>query len=140
MPTKKFVRNAVQIAAFALVLLVVGSFASAQTASDDILPSGKKSDGCTLIGDGNFRDCCVAHDKDFFRGGSRQERRDSDKRLYECVCKKGTWNKLAAPFIWLGVRIGGLPFLPTSFRWGFGTKEKGYAKRRAAERSEETDL
>ena len=140
MPTKPPVFTAVQIAAFAVVLLVGGSFASAQSADGDILPSGKKSDGCTLIADGNIRDCCVAHDKDYFRGGTRQERRDSDKRLYECVCKKGGWNKLAAPFIWLGVRIGGLPFLPTGFRWGFGTQEKGYANPRVTNENVETEL
>jgi len=122
-----------------LFLACVGQIpAFAQTAgigqtADDRLPNGKKSDGCTLIGGKEFRACCVAHDRDYFFGGTIKERRKSDKRLFECVVKKKSFAaKLAAPFIWLGVRIGGLPFLPTSFRWGFGKKSK------TPEASEET--
>jgi hypothetical protein len=33
----------------------------------------------------------------------------------------------------MGVRIGGVPFLNTGFRWGFGSNEKGYTKKRAAD-------
>lgn len=139
MPASKLFKTAAQVAAIAAILFIGGDI-SAQVASDDILPSGQKSDGCTLIADGNIRDCCVAHDKDYFYGGTRKQRRESDKRLYQCVCKKGGWDKFAAPFIWLGVRIGGLPFLPTSFRWGFGTKEKGYTKTRVADKPIEADL
>jgi hypothetical protein len=128
MPAGKLVKTAAQFAAIAIVLLIDCSNARAQMSSADILPSGQKSDGCTLIADGDIRDCCVAHDKDYFYGGTRKARRSSDNRLYECVCKKGGWDKVFAPFIWLGVRIGGLPFLPTRFRWGFGTNVKGYAK------------
>lgn len=92
---------------------------------DDILPSGKKSDGCTLIPDGHIRDCCVAHDREYFFGGTEKERRAADERLYKCIRKKkGAQHKFLAPFIWLGVRIGGVSFLPTPFRWGFGKKEK----------------
>jgi len=93
--------------------------------SDDLLPDGTQSDGCTLIGGDDFKSCCVAHDRDYFLGGSIKQRRASDKRLYECVLEKKTLGaNLAAPFIWLGVRIGGLPFLPTPFRWGFGKRKK----------------
>ncbi|MFL6468165.1 MAG: hypothetical protein ACJ72Z_09445 [Pyrinomonadaceae bacterium] len=135
MPTGKLVKTAAQFAAIAIILLIGCSNARAQMSSDDVLPSGQKSDGCTLIADGDIRDCCIAHDKEYFQGGTRLERRASDKRLYECVCKKGGWDKFFAPFIWLGVRIGGLPFLPTKFRWGFGTKVKGYAKQPPVEKT-----
>jgi len=92
-----------------------------QKADDDLLPDGSKSDGCTLIGGNGFKACCVAHDRDYFLGGSWKDRFESDKRLYECVRKKKSFGaKLVAPFIWLGVRIGGVPFLSTPFRWGFG--------------------
>jgi len=135
MPTGKLVKTAAQFVVIAIVLLIAGSNAMAQMSSDDILPSGQKSDGCTLIAEGKIHDCCVAHDKEYFRGGTRKERRSSDKRLYECVCKKGGRDRVFAPFIWLGVRIGGLPFLPTKFRWGFGTNVKGYAKQPAVEKT-----
>ncbi len=97
----------------------------AQTTDDSVLPDGTKSDGCTLITDGPYRACCVAHDREYFYGGSEKERRESDNRLYECIRKThGTASKLKAVFIWLGVRIGGVSFLPTPFRWGFGNKKK----------------
>jgi hypothetical protein len=129
------IKTAAPLAAIAIILFIGSSTAWAQMSSDDVLPSGQKSDGCTLIAEGKIHDCCVAHDKEYFQGGTRHQRRNSDKRLYECVCKKGGWDKFFAPFIWLGVRIGGLPFLPTKFRWGFGTKLKGYAKQPPVEKS-----
>lgn len=77
-----------------------------------------KSDGCSLFPDGDYRNCCVEHDKAYYVGGSSKERRIADNRLHECVRAKG--HKFLAPVIWIGVRIGGVPFLPTPFRWGFG--------------------
>jgi hypothetical protein len=131
MPTNRSLRGAAFSAAIAIFICF--SSVPAQLSSDEILPSGKLSDGCTLIPDGDIRPCCLIHDQEYYRGGTRVERRDSDNKLYDCIReKKGFRHKLFAPFIWLGVRIGGLPFFPTSFRWGFGTKEKGYAKKRAA--------
>ena len=84
-----------------------------------------ETDGCSFFPDGNYRDCCVAHDKDYFEGGTGKERAESDKRLYRCVKKKKGWqNKLIAPLMWVGVRIGGVSFLPTPFRWGFKKRKK----------------
>ncbi len=85
------------------------------------MPPEFKSDGCSLFPDGNYRDCCVTHDKAYFFGGSLKERRAADKELYKCVRAKGN-NKFLASLIYLGVRVGGVPFLPTPFRWGFGHK------------------
>lgn len=88
------------------------------------MPSDFKSDGCSLFPDGNYRACCVEHDKDYYFGGSGAERKASDKRLYKCVkATRGWQNKLAAPIMWIGVRTLGVSFLPTSFRWGFGQKK-----------------
>ena len=107
---------------------------AAQIGSDEILPNGQISDGCTLIPDGHIKPCCLIHDQEYYRGGTREERRQSDDKLFNCVTKKkGFQHKVFAPFIWLGVRIGGIPFLPTTFRWGFGVNEKGYTKERAAD-------
>ncbi len=113
-----------------LICLLFLSFIAAvptlgQPADDDLLPDGTKSDGCTLIGGEEFKACCVAHDRDYYYGGTENERRESDKRLFECIAKKKSLGaKLASPFIWLGVRIGGVPFLNTPFRWGFGKKSE----------------
>ncbi len=87
-------------------------------------PLGFETDGCTAFPDGNYRDCCEAHDLDYYKGGSFKERRDSDKRLYSCVKSKPSWkNKYRAPMIYLGVRVFGTAWLPTPFRWGFGKKK-----------------
>lgn len=124
-----------RIFSYGVLFAVVGSsaIAPAQIGSDEIFPNGRRSDGCTLIPDGHIKPCCLVHDQEYFRGGTRHERKISDKKLYDCVkTKKGFQHKIFAPFIWLGVRIGGIPFLPTRFRWGFGTKEQGYTKKSAA--------
>lgn len=96
-----------------------------QTAAPDQDPPGFQSDGCSLVPDGDIRDCCIAHDREYYFGGTSKERRASDKRLYDCVRNKKGWqHKLTAPFVWIGVRIGGVPFLPTPFRWGFGKHKR----------------
>ncbi|MBX3245318.1 MAG: hypothetical protein KF685_12780 [Acidobacteria bacterium] len=94
------------------------------TTSQREMPATFRSDGCTMFPDGNYRECCVSHDEDYYFGGSGKERWRSDKRLFKCVkAKRGWQNKIAAPVMWLGVRVGGVSFLPTPFRWGFGKKQ-----------------
>lgn len=84
-----------------------------------------KSDGCSLFPDGGYQDCCVAHDKAYYFGGSWKERWRADKKLFKCVAgKRGFQHKFIAPVMWLGVRVGGVSWLPTRFRWGFGCKKK----------------
>ena len=99
-------------------VLSASGFSQAETAR--VMPPEFKSDGCTLFPDGNYRDCCVEHDKAYYFGGPLKERRAADNRLYECVKAKNS--KTIAGIMWLGVRIGAVPFLPTPFRWGFGNK------------------
>jgi hypothetical protein len=85
------------------------------------VPPDFVDDGCTWFPDGNYVDCCVIHDKTYYVGGSWKQRWKADGKLFKCVAaKKGVYPKLLAPIIWAGVRIGGAPFLPTKFRWGFG--------------------
>src|SRR5215212_10514705 len=106
MPADLNVR-AVMVFAAAVIILFATFVASAQISNDDLLPSGKKSDGCTLIPDGDIKGCCVAHDRDYYWGGTFRERRQSDKKLFFCIRNKpGIQHRIFAPFIWLGVRIG----------------------------------
>jgi hypothetical protein len=107
------------------ILFSSSAFAQSNTVSDTpTIPADFKSDGCTNFPDGDYTDCCVEHDKAYFVGGSWKMRWRADKKLYQCVAaKKGFKHKLIAPIMWAGVRVFGVPFLPTSFRWGFGRKK-----------------
>ncbi|MEJ7622743.1 MAG: hypothetical protein WKF34_02000 [Pyrinomonadaceae bacterium] len=93
-----------------------------QTGDATIADTPFKTDKCTMFPDGNYADCCIEHDRDYHAGGSLKERSDSDKRLKQCVRSKGKgWRRrFLANMIWVGVRVGGVHFLPTPFRWGFG--------------------
>jgi len=107
-----------------ITLFSAGVFAQADTSANPI-PAESKSGGCSLFPDCNYRQCCVEHDKDYYSGGTWKQRLQSDNRLYKCVSKtKGWQNKLIAPVMWMGVRVFGVSFLPTPFRWGFGKTKK----------------
>lgn len=82
------------------------------------------SDGCSVFPDGTFAqknlwlNCCQRHDFDYWQGGTYQQRLASDKRLKMCVSKVG--EPQIAALMLAGVRVGGTPYFPTSFRWGYG--------------------
>ena len=112
---------------YLFILLGVTAIFSAPgfSQSNDLrtMPDDFKTDGCTFFPDGNYRDCCVEHDKAYYFGGSLEGRRAADNQLYECVkSKQGKHKKLIARVMWMGVRVGAVSFLPTPFRWGFGNK------------------
>ena len=83
-----------------------------------------ESDGCSAFPDGTFEQkqlwlkCCTAHDLDYWMGGTYQQRKASDLRLQQCVASVG--EPLVATAMLAGVRVGGSPYWPTSFRWGYG--------------------
>lgn len=114
------------ITLFLLTSLVSGISAQtiAATQNNDI-PSGFKSDGCSMFPDGEYRDCCEKHDLDYFKGGTWKERWRSDNNLRKCVAaKKGFKYKPLSIMMWTGVRAFGVSWLPTPFRWGFGKSLK----------------
>ena len=82
------------------------------------------SDGCSSFPDGTFEhnqlwlSCCTAHDYAYWQGGTYQERLVADKELQQCGAKVGEPH--IANLMLAGVRVGGSPYLPTSFRWGYG--------------------
>lgn len=122
--------NRLIVAALLLICLSTiakaqGNLTSVAVNAARILPANFKTDGCTFFPDGGYRDCCVRHDLTYFAGGSLRERLRADNRLFLCVAKKKGWqHKIIAPLMWAGVRIGGVGFLPTPFRWGFGRRPK----------------
>lgn len=77
-----------------------------------------RTDGCSLAPDLNFRDCCVEHDRAYWMGGDESRRRTADLALRSCIEARGY--ETLAYLYYLGVRIGGLSWLPTPWRWGFG--------------------
>jgi hypothetical protein len=63
-------------------------------------------------------DCCVAHDLTYWKGGTWEQRVAADAKLRECVTEKH--QALSGMAMELGVRVGGTPYLPTSYRWVYG--------------------
>lgn len=82
------------------------------------------SDGCSRFPDGTlqksdlWRSCCEAHDLAYWRGGTQEERAAADLELQRCVA--GTGQEKLADIMLIGVRLGGSPWWPTSYRWGYG--------------------
>lgn len=82
------------------------------------------SDGCSAFPDGTLEqktlwlNCCTAHDFAYWKGGNYQQRLQADEALQSCVAQTG--QPEIARLMLAGVRVGGTPFLPTSFRWGYG--------------------
>jgi hypothetical protein len=100
------------------------------------------SDGCSLFPDGNLGDhklwcdCCFAHDIEYWRGGTEEDRKHSDERLRECVLGK-TGDARLAGLMYDGVRLGGSPVFVNWYRWGYGWPYgRGYAPLTEAERAD----
>ena len=82
------------------------------------------TDGCSMFPDGTFQQnelwlsCCTSHDIAYWQGGTFEQRLFADKELKSCVATVG--QPEIAQLMLMGVRAGGTPYLPTSFRWGYG--------------------
>ncbi len=82
------------------------------------------SDGCSSFPDGTldqkqlWQACCTEHDYAYWKGGTYSEREEADEALRACVSKVGETS--LALLMMAGVRVGGSPLFPTSFRWGYG--------------------
>jgi hypothetical protein len=106
-----------RIVIYSLFLLV-----SVSAQAETIAPF--TTDGCSIFPDGTYEQkelwlsCCTAHDYAYWQGGTYDERLIADEQLQQCVTKVG--EPQIANLMLAGVRIGGSPYLPTSFRWGYG--------------------
>jgi hypothetical protein len=76
------------------------------------------SDGCSCWPDYKWVVCCVEHDATYWMGGTKEERKQADIALAECVSHKGY--PIVGKIMYYGVRLEGVYWLPTPFRWGFG--------------------
>ena len=103
-----------------VLLMAIGLAACSDTA--DL--ASFTTDGCSAFPDGTtaqgelWLDCCTRHDVAYWMGGSEIDRRQADEDLKNCVAAVG--EPSIAKLMLAGVRVGGTPYLPTQFRWGYG--------------------
>lgn len=82
-------------------------------------PDGKKENP------EQWADCCFTHDLHYWLGGTKEERKQSDLALKECV--KFSGSTMAGFLMYIGVRLGGEPG-DASYSWGYGwTQSRGYS-------------
>jgi hypothetical protein len=116
----KSLRNLAAISQNGLVLTAL--FIACAAHADDIRSFA--SDGCSAFPDGTLAqqelwlNCCTAHDYAYWKGGTYDERLAADEALRVCVADVG--EAAVGRLMLAGVRVGGTPYLPTRFRWGFG--------------------
>ena len=103
-------------------ITILACLLAASGCNDDLAPFS--SDGCSAFPDGTLAqktlwlNCCAAHDLSYWQGGSYQQRLEADQELKNCVAQTG--QPEIAKLMLAGVRVGGTPLFPTSFRWGYG--------------------
>jgi len=84
-----------------------------------------RTDGCTLfpnrslIDESDWCDCCLEHDIAYWKGGTEEDRLAADEALRLCVLER-TGDEILAGLMFDGVRLGGSPYFPTWYRWGYG--------------------
>jgi hypothetical protein len=82
------------------------------------------TDGCSDFPNGTpkhrklWLKCCIEHDKKYWMGGTYKQRLQADFDLRACVQAVG--KPAIAELMLAGVRVGGSPWWPTRFRWGYG--------------------
>lgn len=122
-----------------LICLILLSSACSLAQAEEIAPF--TTDGCSDFPNGTpsqsslWLNCCVAHDKAYWAGGTYAERLVADNELERCVAARG--EPLIGGIMLVGVRIGGSPHWPTTFRWGYGwAGMRGYQPLSADERQQ----
>ena len=131
------------MSAIARTLLLVSAFTMSAGVSADQL-SSFTSDGCSSFPDGTldqqslWLDCCIRHDLAYWKGGTHEERLAADQALEHCVYQVGKPD--IARLMLAGVRVGGSPYYPTPFRWGYGWPyARGYKALSADEKQQVKD-
>ena len=120
-----------------LLVLMLGALLVVPCRAEELKPF--TSDGCSSFPNGTPKQndlwlaCCIVHDKAYWAGGTYEERLAADRELRSCVTAVG--EPEIALLMMDGVRVGGTPYLPTRFRWGFGWPyPRGYKALTAKER------
>lgn len=106
-----------------IAMLAITTTATASHLTDPPKPNPK--DGCSWTPDYNIASCCNDHDRAYRHGGSREQRKRADQKFRQCIRDKD--HSILDDVYYIGVRMNAVPWLPTSFRWGFGYPyEKGH--------------
>lgn len=98
------------------------ALASSTSYAENISPF--TSDGCSAFPNGNMEqqslwlNCCVMHDLAYWQGGTYEERVTADAELASCVADTG--ESEISKLMHAGVRVGGSPYFPMPYRWGYG--------------------
>ena len=81
-----------------------------------------QSDGCSVFWDGNWVDCCVAHDVQYWCGGPYLDRLAADLRLGVCVASNGypVIGQVIGILMPPVIQLAGMSVWPTWYRWGYG--------------------
>jgi hypothetical protein len=102
------------------------------------------TDGCSAFPNGTMEqqslwlNCCIKHDLSYWKGGTYQQRLTADLALEQCVTNIG--EPKVAKLMLAGVRVGGSPYYPTTYRWGYGWPYlRGYKALSAAEKQQVKD-
>ncbi len=123
-------------------LLLLTALVAATALGDTLKPF--TTDGCSLFPEGTYHqqslwaECCVRHDLAYWQGGTEAQRAAADLALQQCVARVG--EPEIAKLMLAGVRLGGSPYFPTSYRWGYGwSYQRGYAPLSDEERQQVHD-
>lgn len=111
------------VAATTLAIAVM-SLVSCASSPNAAPPHPFTSDGCSSSPNGppddpeKWRDFCRVHDYRYWRGGKLSERLEADRELATSMEAAG--NPFMGRVYFVGVRLGGSPWWPTPWRWGYG--------------------
>lgn len=121
------------------LILISCLLISSSLLADELKPF--TSDGCSAFPDGTLQhqslwaECCIQHDLAYWQGGTITQREQADKALQSCVKQAGEAE--VADLMLAGVRVGGSPYWPTPFRWGYGwSYGRGYKPLTSEEKSQ----
>lgn len=76
------------------------------------------TDGCSMVPDGTWRECCIEHDIKYWCGGTLAARLDADRELRQCLTSEA--GPARARLMYFGTRVAGWPRVPFGWRWGYG--------------------
>lgn len=105
-----------------LIFLFIAPIIAHTSQANELKPF--TTDGCSLWMDGTleqpnlWRHCCVAHDLDYWKGGSEEQRQLSDENIQACVNE--AQGSGMASYMYKNVRWGGSPYWMNYYRWGYG--------------------